>query len=153
MAIPDPKHWCLTLAMSTARRIQVIDSHTGGEPTRVVVGGSPVLGDTAIAARLCVLREQHDWLRTSLLAEPRGSDVMVGALLQPATDPRNAAAVIFFNNVGYLGMCGHGMIGVVTTLRYLNRIEAGMHTFETPIGTVTATLREDGRVSVENVPS
>ena len=139
--------------MSKAERIQVIDSHTGGEPTRVVVGGGPVLGDAEIVDRLCVLRDQHDWLRTSLLAEPRGSNVMVGALPQSAIDPRNAAAVIFFNNVGYLGMCGHGMIGVVTTLRYLNRIEAGIHTLETPIGTVTATLHEDGRVSVENVPS
>jgi 4-hydroxyproline epimerase len=119
----------------------------------VVVGGGPAFGDVTIADRLGVLRDQHDWLRTALIAEPRGSDVMVGALVQPATDPRNTAAVIFFNNVGYLGMCGHGMIGVITTLAYLNRIGAGVHTLETPIGTVTTTLHEDGRVSVENVPS
>jgi 4-hydroxyproline epimerase len=131
----------------------VIDSHTGGEPTRVVVDGGPDLGPGPILDRLGRLRHGHDWLRTSLVNEPRGSQAMVGALIQPSVDRECTAAVIFFNNVGYLGMCGHGTIGVVTTLAYLGRIQPGRHTLETPIGNIAATLHGDGRVSFENVPS
>lgn len=134
-------------------RIEAIDSHTGGEPSRVVVQGGPDLGGGPIAERLRVLRDQHDWLRTSLVNEPRGSDVMVGALLQPPADPRCTAAVLFFNNVGYLGMCGHGTIGVVASLAYLGRIRPGLHRLETPVGEVKTTLHGDGRVSFENVVS
>jgi proline racemase len=133
--------------------IRVIDSHTAGEPTRVVVEGVFDLGGGDMAARRAVLRQSADWLRTSLVTEPRGSECMVGAILQEPVSPRAAAGVIFFNNVGYLGMCGHGLIGVVTTLAHLNRIGAGTHIIETPVGNVTATLHEDGRVSFENVRS
>lgn len=134
------------------QRIQVIDSHTGGEPTRVVIDGGPGLGGGPVYQRLAVLRDRHDWLRTSLVNEPRGSDAMVGALIEPPVDPECVAAVIFFNNVGYLGMCGHGAMGVITTLAHLGRIQPGVHRLETAVGQVKAQFHDDGRVSIENVP-
>jgi 4-hydroxyproline epimerase len=135
------------------RRIQVIDSHTAGEPTRVVIAGGPELGNGSLQARLQLLRKHHDGFRTRVVAEPRGSDVVVGALLCDPVDPASAAAVIFFNDVGYLGMCGHGTIGVVTTLAHLGRIAPGMHAIETPVGKVETELHADGSVSVRNVMS
>jgi 4-hydroxyproline epimerase len=79
--------------------------------------------------------------------------VVVGALLCKPVDPQSTAGVIFFNDVGYLGMCGHGTIGLITTLAHMGRITSGEHRIETPVGTVSTHLREDGRVSVANVPS
>ena len=133
--------------------IKVIDSHTGGEPTRVVIEGGPDLGRGAIVERRLIFKERFDHFRSAVVNEPRGSDVIVGALLCEPCDPTCAAGVIFFNNTGYLGMCGHGTIGLITTLFYLDRIVPGEHQIETPVGTVTARLQEDGRVSVRNVPS
>jgi 4-hydroxyproline epimerase len=133
------------------RKIEVIDSHTGGEPTRLVVDGFPDLGAGSMAERCELLSQHHDRWRTATLLEPRGSDVMVGALLCKPVDPANAAGVIFFNNTGYLGMCGHGTIGLVASLAYLNRIRPGEHRIETTVGTVTSTLHDDGSVSVRNV--
>ncbi|QSQ25010.1 proline racemase family protein [Pyxidicoccus parkwayensis] len=135
------------------RRIRVIDSHTGGEPTRVVIEGGPELGAGNMVTLRERFREQFDAFRKAIVCEPRGSDVMVGALLCPPTVPTCVAGVIFFNNVGYLGMCGHGTIGVVKTLEYLGRITPGVHSLETPVGVVKATLHPDGRVSIANVPS
>lgn len=133
--------------------IEVIDSHTGGEPTRMVVDGFPDLGGGDMAARLERFRIQFDHWRSAIACEPRGSDTMVGALLQTPVSGDAVAGVIFFNNVGYLGMCGHGMIGVVRTLAHMGRINAGMHTLETAVGNVIAELHSDGRVSIENVES
>ena len=138
---------------SQPHSVQVIDSHTGGEPTRVVIAGAPDLGGGSVADRLQVFREQHDRFRSAVVNEPRGSDVLVGALLVEPADPSCVAGVIFFNNVGPLGMCGHGTIGLVATLAHLGRIRAGAHRIETSVGIVTATLHDDGSVSVENVPS
>lgn len=131
----------------------VIDSHTEGEPTRVVVAGGPDLGNGAIPERLERLRREFDWFRTSVVCEPRGSEVLVGALIQEPLEKTSAAAVIFFNDVGYLGMCGHGMIGLVTTLAHMSAISPGSHTIETPVGNVSACLHEDGSVTIANVPS
>jgi 4-hydroxyproline epimerase len=136
-----------------ATAIRVIDSHTGGEPTRVVVSGGPDLGDGDMALRRQRFRDEHDAWRRALVNEPRGSDVLVGALICVPVDPRNACGVIFFNNVGYIGMCGHGTIGLVATLAYLGRLKAGEHRIETPVGIVTTTLHDDGSVTVANVPS
>ena len=133
--------------------VQVVDSHTEGEPTRVVIAGGPDLGAGPIVDRLARFREHFDGFRQGVVCEPRGSEVVVGALLLPPVDPGNATAVIFFNDVGYLGMCGHGTIGVVTTLAHLGRIDPGLHTLETPVGQVSATLNQDGSVTVQNVPS
>ena len=128
-----------------------IDSHTGGEPTRLVISGGPELGRGSMAQRLQFFRSEHDHWRRALVTEPRGSDVVVGALLCEPQDPTNACGVIFFNNVGYLGMCGHGTMGLVATLTHLKRIGPGPHGIETPVGVVQATLHADGSVSVANV--
>jgi 4-hydroxyproline epimerase len=132
---------------------RIIDSHTGGEPTRVVVSGGPDLGAGDMAQRRHRFRETHDAWRRAIVNEPRGSDVLVGALLCAPVDSRNTCGVIFFNNVGYIGMCGHGTIGLIATLAYLGRVSPGDHRVETPVGTVTTTLHADGTVTVANVPS
>jgi 4-hydroxyproline epimerase len=134
-------------------RIAVVDTHTGGEPTRIVTSGGPDLGVGSIAERRERFRGEFDRFRSAVANEPRGSDVVVGALLCEPVDRSCAAGVIFFNNVGYLGMCGHGTIGVVEALAHLGRIQPGPHRLETPVGVVTATLHQDGEVSVANVPS
>ncbi len=133
------------------QRIQIIDSHTGGEPTRLVISGFPDPGKGSMAERRALLASDHDRWRTATVLEPRGSDVVVGALLCAPVSADAAAGVIFFNNTGYLGMCGHGTIGLVATLAYMGRIAVGEHRIETPVGTVTATLHDDGSVSVRNV--
>ncbi|MFB4369429.1 MULTISPECIES: 4-hydroxyproline epimerase [unclassified Pseudomonas] len=135
------------------KRIQVIDSHTGGEPTRLVVSGFPDLGNGSMAERKRRLASEHDDWRAAAVLEPRGSDVLVGALLCEPVDADACAGVIFFNNTGYLGMCGHGTIGLVVSLAHMGRIGPGVHRIETPVGTVEATLHEDHSVSVRNVPS
>ena len=135
------------------RKIFIIDSHTGGEPTRVIVSGGPDLGGGSVADQLTVFRERFDKFRSAVVNEPRGSDVLVGALLVEPVDKSCAAGVIFFNNVGYLGMCGHGTIGLMVTLAHLGRIGPGEHRIETTVGVVTATLNADRSVSVGNVNS
>jgi proline racemase len=133
--------------------LHVIDSHTAGEPTRVVLDGFPDLGDGPLAARRELLDGRFACWRSAVACEPRGSDTVVGALLTPPTEPDCCAGVIFFNNVGTLGMCGHGTIGLVRTLAHLGRIAPGEHRIETPVGVVGATLHEDMRVTVSNVES
>jgi proline racemase len=140
--MPDPIH-----------RIRIVDSHTGGEPTRLVLEGGPELGTGPLAQRARLFGEQHDRFRSAIVNEPRGSDVMVGALLVPPHDAGCQFGVIFFNNVGYLGMCGHGMIGLVTSLAHLGKITPGRVRIDTPVGAVEAELHESGEVSVDNVPS
>jgi len=135
------------------QRIHVLDSHTGGEPTRLVINGFPDVGLGSMAERRQRLAAEFDHWRSACMLEPRGSEVLVGALLCRPVDPSACAGVIFFNNSGYLGMCGHGTIGLIVSLAYLGRIGPGEHLVETPVGTVTATLHEDGSVSVRNVPS
>lgn len=134
-------------------QIDVIDSHTGGEPTRVVIGGWDMPEGSNCAEMRDYLRSQQSHLRTGVILEPRGSDVVVGALLVPPSDPSCCTGVIFFNNVDTLGMCGHGTIGVVETLRFLGRIEPGLHKIETPVGVVDVQLEDDGTVWITNVPS
>lgn len=137
------------------QRLQVIDSHTGGEPTRVVVSGGPEWDDRpSMEEGRERLRNEDDWLRTTVVNEPRGSDAVVGALLCEPKDPRCDVGVIYFNNVGYINMCVHGTIGLAVTLEWLGRLN-GKRSFdvETPVGVVTAYLREDGAVTVANVPS
>jgi 4-hydroxyproline epimerase len=135
------------------KRVQIIDSHTAGEPTRVVIHGGPDLGGGTVADQLQVFRQRFDSFRSAVVNEPRGSDVIVGALVVPPAERSALAGVIFFNNVGYLGMCGHGTIGLVATLAHQGRINPGEHYLETPVGVVAATLHPNGAVSVSNVPS
>jgi proline racemase len=133
--------------------IRVIDSHTEGEPTRLVVAGWPAPAGATMAERRAQLAAHHDHLRSAVVREPRGHDAVVGALLTEPVEPGSAAGVIFFNNVGYLGMCGHGLIGVVRTLAHLGRLEPGPVRLDTPVGTVGAELGGDGAVTIRNVPA
>jgi 4-hydroxyproline epimerase len=135
------------------QRIRIVDTHTGGEPTRVVVSSPIVFSGSSLSERRAQFASQYDGYRRAICCEPRGSDVMVGALLTDAEHTSSVAGVIFFNNVGYLGMCGHGAIGVVAALRHLGRIDVGTHRIDTPVGTVPFDLDSDGRVSLLNVPS
>ena len=135
------------------QRIQVIDSHTGGEPTRVVIGGAPDLGRGSMAERRAVLRERFDWFRSAVINEPRGSDVIVGAVLCEPVDPSCVTGVIYFNNVSTIGMCGHGTIGVAVTLAHLGRIGPGTYRLETPVGVVAFECTGGNSVTIENVPS
>ena len=134
-------------------QIRVIDSHTGGEPTRVVITGGPDLGNGSLAERRERFARDFDQFRSAVVNEPRGSDVFVGALLVEPQDKSCVAGMIFFNNVGVLNMCGHGTIGLVVTLAHLGRIKPGAHKIETPVGVITATLHDNGEVSFTNVPS
>lgn len=135
------------------KTLSVIDSHTGGEPTRLVTEGGPELGRGPLAERLEIFRRDFDRVRAGIVCEPRGSDVMVGALLCEPHDPACSAGVIFFNNVGFLGMCGHGTIGLIVSLAHMGRIAPGVHRIETPVGNVEAELHADGSVTVRNVPA
>ena len=139
--------------MQHLQRIQVVDSHTGGEPTRVVLSGGPDLGAGPLSERVQRWVAQFDRFRSAVVNEPRGSDVLVGALLVPPHDPGCDFGVIFFNNVAPLRMCGHGTIGLMVTLAHLGRVKPGTHRIDTPVGPVSATLHPDGRVSVANVAS
>ncbi|HEX7051356.1 MAG TPA: proline racemase family protein [Longimicrobiales bacterium] len=130
-----------------------MDSHTEGEPTRVVIEGWPQPAGATMAERRADLRERFESLRRAVICEPRGHDAVVGALLTPPIEPGSAAGVIFFNNIGYLGMCGHGLIGVTRTLEFLGRMGPGKVRIDTPVGTVGAELAADGTVTVQNVPA
>ncbi len=133
--------------------LRAIDSHTGGEPTRLIVDGFPDLGNGSMAERRQRFAREFDRWRQAVITEPRGNDVLVGALLCKPVSPQATAGVIFFNNAGFLNMCGHGTIGLIASLAWLGRIKPGIHLIETPVGNVSATLHEDGSVSVENVPA
>lgn len=138
---------------ANVQRIGTIDTHTGGEPTRVVISGLPDLGNGPITEKRQVFAEQFDEFRSAVVNEPRGSDVMVGALLLPPENEGSIASVIFFNNVGVLNMCGHGTIGVAIALQYLKRISLGKHQIDTPVGAVPFELFSSNRVTIQNVPS
>ena len=135
------------------QRIRVVDSHTGGEPTRLVLEGGPDLGTGPFSERVARFREKFDGYRSAIVDEPRGSNTAVGALLCEPYDATCDLGVIFFNNVGYLGMCGHGTIGVVGSLAYLGRLKPGRLKIDTPVGAISAELSSDGEVSIENVSS
>jgi 4-hydroxyproline epimerase len=139
--------------MAAPTRIKVLDSHTGGEPTRLVLEGGPDLGRGPLSERVKILKEKHDEFRSAVVNEPRGSDVMVGALLCEPHEPGCQFGVIFFNNIGCLGMCGHGTIGMVVSLAHLGRIKPGALRIDTPVGPIEAMLHANGEVSFTNVPS
>lgn len=133
--------------------VRVIDSHTEGEPTRVVVEGGPELGEGTMKERADRFRQEFDDFRKAMILEPRGSDILVGALICKPSNPKCCAGVLFFNNVGVLGMCGHGTIGLAVTLAHLGRVGPGKHFLETPVGEVAFQLEGENKVTIENVPS
>jgi 4-hydroxyproline epimerase len=133
--------------------MRVIDSHTGGEPTRVIINGGPDLSNGSRAERCQRFKADFDHVRTMSIREPRSSDAAVGALLCDPVDPVNVAGVIFFNTAGYLGMCGHGIIGLVNTLAYMGKITEGSHSIETPVGVVNVDFLGNHQVRIKNVAS
>jgi 4-hydroxyproline epimerase len=133
--------------------VSVVDSHTEGEPTRVVISGWPVPEGDTMAARRDTLRRRFDHLRRAVVLEPRGHDAIVGALLTPPVTADAVAGVVFFNDAGYLGMCGHGLIGVLRTLEHLGRLTTGTVRIDTPVGTVCGELDADGGITIQNVPA
>ena len=135
------------------KAVRVIDSHTEGEPTRLIVDGGPDLGGGPLSEQRQIFAERHDGFRTFALNEPRGFDAMVGALLCKPVNPDSAAGLIFFNNAGYLGMCGHGAIGAVVSLAHVGRIRPGLHRFETPVGAIAVELHDGNTATIANVPS
>lgn len=139
--------------MNPPAPIEVIDSHTEGEPTRVVLSGWPLPEGRDVVERLATMRREQDHLRRAVVLEPRGHDAVVGALLLPPDRAEAVASVVFFNDVSWLGMCGHGLIGVVRTLEHLGRVKAGKVEIDTPVGPVSAMLDADGSVTIRNVPA
>ena len=139
--------------MTPRAETRFVDSHTEGEPTRTIVAGGPALAGRTVAGQAADLAARHDWFRSASVNEPRGNDVLVGALLVESPDPSCECGVIFFNNAGVLGMCGHGTIGVVRTLVHLGRIDGGARRtvrIDTPVGIVAATV-EPGAAGVPAV--
>lgn len=139
--------------MTEAQTVRVIDSHTAGEPTRVVISGGPDVPQKGALTARRYLSQEADWMRGALINEPRGFEAIVGAYLCEPNDESCLAGVVFFNNAGYLNGCLHGTMGVIETLAHLGKIEEGSHRLETPVGVITAELSSDGRVTVRNVPS
>ncbi len=133
--------------------LRVIDSHTEGEPTRVIVEGGPDLGGGTVADQLRVFRERFDHVRRAVVNEPRGNDFLVGAMVCPAASAKAVCGVIFFNNVGFLNACGHGTLGLAATLRHMGRIGPGSHIVETPVGDAAIVIGADGSISIDNVPA
>lgn len=143
----------LVKARWSGRRLHVIDSHTGGEPTRVILDGGPDLGRGPLAERAQILGDRHENFYKSVLREPRGQPAMVAALLTEPTDPTCAAGVIYFDVAAVIGMCGHGTIGLAVTLHHLGRIGLGRHRLETPVGVIEFELLDRNSVRVTNVES
>lgn len=139
--------------MANLRRVRVLDSHTGGEPTRLVLDGVPDLGSGSVAKRCARFNREHRQFREHVLLEPRGSEILVGAIIVPPDDRSCNHGLIFFNNVGTIGMCGHGTIGIMVSLAHLGRLQPGPVRFETAVGAVTATLLDRTRAVIANVPS
>lgn len=143
----------MTDSFEAGREVRVIDSHTEGEPTRVVIEGGPDLGSGTMRERADRFATQFDDFRKAMILEPRGSDILVGALLCPPVNDKCCAGVVFFNNVDILGMCGHGTIGVAVTLAHLGRVGPGRHYLDTPVGEVAFELNGSNQVTIQNVPS
>lgn len=133
--------------------MHVIDSHTGGMPTRVILDGGPNLGTGSLKQRADSLASEHEAFYKSVLLEPRGQPGMVAALMVPPVDPDCAAGVIYFDADAVLGMCGHGTIGLAVTLAHLGRIKPGISKIETPAGVITIDLLDQNTVRVTNVES
>lgn len=133
--------------------MHIVDSHTGGEPTRVILEGGPDLGSGSLAERAARLEAEHSDFCHSIMLEPRGQVAMVGALLVEPTDPECTVGVIYIDAGAVLGMCGHGTIGLAVTLAHIGRIGVGTHKIETPVGIVEVTLNDANTVTVKNIES
>ncbi len=135
------------------KKIQVVDSHTGGEPTRIIIDGGPDLGSGPLSERVKKFASDFDDIRRAVVDEPRGNDVLIGGLMCESDDPECVAGVIFFDTAGFLGMCGHGTMGFVVTMQHLGKISPGSHLIETPVGRVAIDLKPGNQVTIQNIPS
>ena len=137
--------------MRATNYFAAVDSHTEGMPTRVITGGLGPIPGSSMQERRLYFEKHLDDLRLLLMREPRGHSAMSGAFLQPPTRPDADWGVLFVEVSGLLPMCGHGTIGLVTSLAHVGRLSVGQHAVETPVGTVQTELHSDGTVSVDNV--
>ncbi|HZG28439.1 MAG TPA: 4-hydroxyproline epimerase [Ensifer sp.] len=139
---------------------QCIDGHTCGNPVRLVAGGGPRLEGANMIEKRAHFLAEYDWIRTGLMFEPRGHDMMSGSILYPPTRPDCDVAVLFIETSGCLPMCGHGTIGTVTMAIENGLVtpkEPGVLRLDTPAGLVVATYKQEGRfveeVRLTNVAS
>ncbi|REG92013.1 4-hydroxyproline epimerase [Algoriphagus antarcticus] len=146
--------------MSTRHTFSCIDAHTCGNPVRLVSGGVPFLKGENILEKRQYFLENYDWIRTGLMFEPRGHDMMSGSMLFPPHNPENDVAVLFIETSGCLPMCGHGTIGTVTIAIEEGLIYPripGKLRLETPAGLVLVEYKQEGRkvksVKLTNVKS
>ncbi|RWP63420.1 MAG: 4-hydroxyproline epimerase [Mesorhizobium sp.] len=137
-----------------------IDGHTCGNPVRLVAGGGPLLNGATMMERRAHFLAEYDWIRTGLMFEPRGHDVMSGSILYPPTRPDCDVAILFIETSGCLPMCGHGTIGTVTMAIEHGLVKPktpGLLRLDTPAGLVTAEYKQVGdyveEVRITNVPS
>jgi len=137
-----------------------IDGHTCGNPVRLVAGGGPLLRGSTMMERRAHFLAEYDWIRTGLMFEPRGHDVMSGSILYPPTREDCDVAILFIETSGCLPMCGHGTIGTVTMAIENGLVKPktpGVLRLDTPAGLVTAEYRQEGdyveEVRITNVPS
>jgi 4-hydroxyproline epimerase len=131
----------------------IVDSHTEGEPTRVILEGGPDLGSGSLSERAARLATEYKDFYRSVVLEPYGQEAMVGALLTEPTNPECVAGVIYFDAAAVIGMCGHGTIGVAATLAHIGKIGIGTHKIETPVGIVEVTLSDKNTITVRNIDS
>ncbi len=144
----------------TKKTFTCIDAHTCGNPVRVVAGGAPLLRAATMGARRLEFLRDFDWIRTGLMFEPRGHDMMSGSLLYPPADPENDVGILFIETSGCLPMCGHGTIGTVTVLIEEGLVAPktpGLLRLEVPAGLVEARYTQEGgrvtSVRITNVAS
>lgn len=138
----------------------IIDGHTCGNPVRLVAGGGPLLTGSTMMERRAHFLAEYDWIRTGLMFEPRGHDMMSGSILYPPTRPDCDIAILFIETSGCLPMCGHGTIGTVTMAIEHGLVKPktpGLLRLDTPAGLVLAEYRQEGEyveeVRITNVPS
>lgn len=147
--------------MKIRRTFQTIDTHTGGEPTRTVVGGVPIIPGNTMQEKYVYMQNNNDWMRKVLSLEPRGNDVMSGAFLTPPCSPEADIGVLYFETGGWLPMCGHDTIGVATALVETGMVEVTEPitniVLDTPSGIVRVSVEvEDGyakKVTFVNAPA
>lgn len=135
------------------KKIRVIDSHTEGEPTRVIISGVAEPAGDSMSEKREDFAKNLDWVRSAVVCEPRGHDAMVGVMLCEPVEPDCVVGLIFFNNVDVLNGCLHATMGAAVTLMHQGKVSAGTHRLDTPTGVVTVDVSDEGSVTVENVRS
>ena len=133
--------------------ISTVETHTGGEPTRIILDGWPKLSGKTLLDKRREVKERFDHLRRGLMLEPRGHDGMYGALLVEPDHPEADLAVLFMHNEGYSTMCGHATIALARWAVESGRVKGPVVRLQCPCGLVVASVADDGWVCFESVPS